>query len=421
MGRSGWAVLALLLGTHFLVSGGLAPDWASVRSFTGMRGLREVWIAAALLIAFGIYLSRTHLWAGAFVVWATISGVWSIWFIGRPYVFVFYDLYYLAALTAFFVFAGRLNAATMAKALVCIALFNVAWLPLQLWGIDPVWHFIRPDELLTVHRLVGWLGNQTTLVHFLAMVVPLAAALSWWLVIPLVIPVLLATKTLPILAAVLSIIVSKRLWTRRLGGAVIPLVAAAIFYIGLYDPPKLGESNARIVVIKDSMRILTVGLREKSYRDRQSGKIKIYRDVPGQPIFGHGPGSYKSVFVRYLLDYPHGLGTARVRDPDTNTLHTQPKTPTWSMVYHHPSSEPVKAVFELGWPILLIMVGWSLSLLRKVVRSTPDKWTDAYAGASVAFLISMLGYQPTSIPSLIVSGLIIWGIYERRISNAEKR
>ena len=39
----------------------------------------------------------------------------------------------------------------------------------------------------------------------------------------------------------------------------------------------------------------------------------------------------------------------------------------------------------------------------------------------VLFLISMLGYQPTSIPSLIVSGLIIWGIYERRISNAEKR
>ena len=54
-------------------------------------------------------------------------------------------------------------------------------------------------------------------------------------------------------------------------------------------------------------------------------------------------------------------------------------------------------------------------MCRKIARKKSEKWTNAYMGASVVFMVTMLGYQPFAVAPLAVSGLMVLGILEGRI------
>jgi len=267
---------------------------------------------------------------------------------------------------------------------------------LQHWGLDPVWHQIRPEELKYNWQFTGWLDNNTNLVHYLAMTIPLASVLSWWLVIPLAIPVLLATKTLPIVAGIIGVIIAKRWWTKKFRPIVLALFGLAALYIGILDPPRFSGDGVRLAVFRDS--------------------LKVQAQCQNGLVFGCGPGSFKQVFVRWLIKTDHNLGTASVRNRQTGKHVQQKRLPTHTEIYHHPSSELLKAVFELGWPVLFIITGWLMWMCRKIARKKSEKWTNAYMGASVAFMVTVLGYQPFAVAPLAVSGLMVWGILEGRIS-----
>ena len=393
----------LLIGVHFLVwwgvlpqEGGTPPESRELIAFLGVRGPREVWTLTLILMGFGTWVAGKSLWAGSLIVWISLVSAYQILWVGGPFVFIFYDAFYAVALISFFVFSRKLNAEMMARLLIFIALVNVLWLPLQHWGLDPVWHQIRPEELKYNWRFTGWLDNNTNLVHYLAMTIPLASALSLWLVVPLAIPVLLATKTLPIVAGIIGVIIAKRWWTKRFRPMVLALFGLAALYIGILDPPRFSGDGVRLAVFRDSMTVQA---------QCQNGLV-----------FGCGPGSFKQVFVRWLIKTDHNLGTASVRNRQTGKHVQQKRLPTHTEIYHHPSSELLKAVFELGWPVLFIITGWLMWMCRKIARKKSEKWTNAYMGASVAFMVTVLGYQPFAVAPLAVSGLMVWGILEGRIS-----
>jgi len=384
------SVILLLFGVHFLVWWAVSPIPGETPTFIGVRGVRELWVFSAIISLVAFHIRKQSPWVCAFLVWLSIVGLYQVLWFGRPYVFTYFDIMYAVILALWMVYSQRLQAKKMAYLLVLIALVNVLWVLLQFVEIDPVWRQLMSQELAWNLRPAGWLDNNSNLAHFLAMIVPLAMAMSWWLVIPIAIPILLATKTLPIIGAVLGIIVAKRWWYR---GIVLCLIAAT--YIGVYDPPRYADT-VRAVVIKHSL-----WLANKS------------------PIFGFGPGSFKRYFPYYLANYPHMLGEMQVRDPATDKHHRAKRMPTHTEIFHHPSNEAVKAIFEMGWPSLVIILGWVVYIGRKAKKTAAHRWRDAYAGASVAFLITMLGYQPLAVPPLAVSGLMVWGIYEGLICRSK--
>lgn len=384
-------LIAALLGSHLFVWWGLSPTLDVDASFVGVRAPRQIWALSWLLIGFGIAVWRTSPWAALLLIWAVISGAHAVLWVGRPFVFIYHDLFFLAALVGWFVYGRKIDHRIAACCIIGLALFNTAWAGVQLLGWDFVWHPIRPQELRWNWRLSGWLDNNTNLSHFLAMSLPLASTVNTWLIFPLMIPLILSTKTIPIIGATIGVIVARRWWKKG-----IPVALAASVFIFLYDRPSLSGDGVRAKVIKDSIWISSLS-----------------------PVFGLGPGSFKQIFPAYLEKYPHGLGDVSVRDPETNVHVKQKRMPTGNEVYHHPSNEVVRAMFEIGWPSLFIILGWLVWTLKKAISSKRHKWRDGYMGSSLAFAITMFGYQPTAVPPLILSGLLIWGVFERMLDDAD--
>lgn len=346
------------------------------------RGIREIWFLTGAICLFGAWIWKWHKWIGVLIIWAAIDSLYGVAWVGRGFLPVYYDLLYLCALCGWFVACRKLDPKKCLWALLAIGLFNVGWAALQAGHIDPYWHTLRQD-IPWNRQLTGWLDSNTNLAYYLAMLMPLAAAVSWWLVLVLFLPVLLATKTLPVLAALMGILIAKRWWKQ---GFIF--LAFAVFYVGIFDPPQFAGDGVRVTVIKESLWI-------NSFR----------------PVMGWGVGSFKRIFPMYLLKFPHGLGTTTI----TGTDITGPTLPTSNEIFLHPSNELVRAVFELGFPVIILLLGWFLYVCGKAVKTKRDTLRDAYAGASAAFLVAMLGYQPLTIPALAASGLMVWAIYENML------
>ena len=382
LGRSALA-LGVIVGSNLFVWGGLSPTGGEPPSFLGVRGPREVWVLAWLIAALGIFLMRWSRPAGLLVAWASVSA-FAASLSGRLYLFVWFDTMFLAALVAWFISCRWLPAKTVLWIIVGLALFQASWFWVQLAGWDPIWRQIRPSEIHWLQRPTVWLDSNANLAHFSSMAAPLAMAVSPWLLIPLAIPILMAMKTLPILGLCLGIVVARRWVLPGMG-----IFGLAVLFIGLYDPPRFAGDGVRVTVIRDS--------------------LKLSLD---QPILGRGPGSFKNDFPRWLLTTDHGLGEIAVRNPETNIHNLQAKLPTHTEVFYHPSNELVKGIFELGWPILVIVLWGVVLWVKKAVAMPKDRWRDAFAGASVAFAVTVLGYQPFVVPPLAVAGLAVWGVFD---------
>jgi hypothetical protein len=384
------AAVLILLGVHF------ADWWAIPDGFGGVahqgksvaRGIREIWFLTGAVSLFGIWAWKWHKWVGVLIVWAAINTLYGVAWVGRGFLPAYYDLLYLCALSGWFVFARTLRPRKWMFVLLAVAGINVVWAGIQWAGMDPYWNPLRAD-IPWNRQLTGWMDSNTNLAHFLALCMPLASLISWWLVVLTAIPLLLATKTLPLLGALMGLLVAKRSWKQ---GFIF--LAFAAFYIGLFDPPQFAGDGVRVTVIKDSLWMT-------SFR----------------PVMGWGAGSFKRIFPEFLVKYPHALGTTTI----TGTNITGPTLPTNNEMFFHPSNEAVRAVFELGFPVFILMLGWFLWIAGRAIKTKPDKLRDAYAGASVAFLVTMLGYQPLTIPPLAVSGLLVWGLYEGMLNGEERR
>jgi len=351
----------------------------------GVRGIREAVMVSGVLCLFGAWTWKWHKWVGVLIIWASINTLWGAAWVGRGYLFPYYDLLLICALSGWFVYSQRLDPEKWIFVLLALALFNVVWAGVQMLNLDPVWVRLNPTGIPWNRQPTGWLDNNTNLAYFLAMVIPLASVVSWWLVGLLAIPVLLATKTLPVLAALMGILIAKRWWRQ---GFIF--LAFAVFYVGVFDPPQFAGDGVRVTVIKESLYV-------NSYR----------------PVMGWGVGSFKRVFPEYLLK------TADKDDIVTLTAGKKtsagPRLKTEGSMYLHPSNELVRAGFELGFPVIALCLAWFLFVAGKGIKTKPDPLRDAYAGASVAFLIAILGYQPLTIPPLAISGLLVWGLYEGQL------
>lgn len=383
-------LLTALFGSHLFLWWGLAPTLDVDSSFVGVRAPRQIWVLSWLLIGFAVVVWRVNLWAALLLILAIISGAHAVLWVGRPFVFIYHDLFLVAALTGWFVYGRRLDHRVVAYCIVGLAMFNVAWAGVQFFGLDFIWHQIRPQEIRWNWRFSGWLDNNTNLAHFLAMSIPLAAVANIWLVFPLMIPLILSTKTIPMIGAMIGMMAARRWW--KSGPVLIAVLGVFIF---AYDKQSFLKDQVRWTVIKDSLWISSLS-----------------------PIFGLGPGSFKQIFPAYLEKYPHGLGDVSVRDPETNVHVTQKRMPTGNEVYHHPSNEVVRSMFEVGWPSLAVILGWTIFMFKKSLRAKKNVWRDAYMGSSLAFAVTMFGYQPTAVPPLIISGLLVWGIFERMLADA---
>jgi hypothetical protein len=135
----------VLLGVHF------ADWWAIQDGFGGVihqgksvaRGIRELWFLTSAVCLFGGWLWRHHRWASILVIWAAVNTLYGVAWLGRGFLPAYYDLLYLCALSAWFVFSRTLNAKRVVYVLLAISLFNVAWAGLQAADLDPYWKTIR--------------------------------------------------------------------------------------------------------------------------------------------------------------------------------------------------------------------------------------------------------------------------------------
>ena len=255
--------------------------------------------------------------------------------------------------------AGRAWTDWLGIGLVGLAVFEVLYATLQFVGLDPIWSGWHVGPRL----VLGTLGNSGAVSLLLALAAPFAPlavlpVIAWGF--------LVVQGKLAIVAAVAGVAWQHREqlllsppWARALGAVwiAVPIWVALVWH---------GTAS-----VTERLRIAGFGV----------------SDLLASPLIGHGPGAWAWRIPAMQFAEPRAGAMA-------------------SAAYTTPHSD------LLGWAhatglLGLLVLGWWLWNQARVALVSP------VGGAWVALVICMLGWSVSTIPTLALPALLIWGTATR--------
>lgn len=348
-----------------------------------------------LFLSAGLYLSvrigKINLPLGLLMFWGFFIGFYDVMYGRASYNIVSGDLIWPIALSALFLLAYDVNDWTwLARPLVAIVFIHIViatWLYLEypFYLVDfKSLGLVKTFATNKDAKMVGLVGNQPNLAHLIAISLPLLAGTFWPLIgfglflVPL-------KSSIAALSAGVGLII----WKPKI---MLPVVMGLFVAMLAVDPLMLPRFKAG-----PDMKEPTEG----SYRNWNLGdmeRLYIWKEASimaaETPFLGRGIGTYKRQFWKVSYE----------------------KNITPGEVWLHPQNELVRLFYEIGMlgPVLALLAGlWTL------VRAWRAKINMALLGGFAAVLVSSLGYEITSMPSLVAISALIWGMAESGIRRQE--
>ena len=158
-------------------------------------------------------------------------------------------------------------------ALCGLLMFNILWIPLQMYNVDPLWTSLNPDKQVMFSEYPGWFNLPAFLGNFCAVALPFCMTLFWPMAIFAVVGLWFSKSTFSIVAAGLAFMAF--FWFRK----------RLVFWLTLI--------------------FVVVGMGFYAKQDLQTGQFfrrlecwqKITRHAFKSQFMGHGLGNYGNEFV----------------------------------------------------------------------------------------------------------------------------
>ena len=396
-----WLFLFLILLPTFYVVG---------RDVRNMQ-MNFFQMAVILLVA----LFHVNKYFGLFIIWTTFQFIFfdvpersyliqNIFFAGVMYHFI--TKYAVVVKKYFWAFYGLL-------------IFNVLWIPLQVYNIDPVWSQTNPEYLNWFSEYSGFFGLPAFLGNYAAVVLPFSFLLSWWLVPFSLIAIVVSKSTFSLLAAVFSSLFFFWFYKRIVfWGLFIVLGIASFFYIFKYDLPT-GQFQRRLsvwsLILKQGVKNQFLGHGIGAYHNKYSfvevspshNNMMVGNNVELLKfLIVEARKNNKSELEAYLLNVP--VSQLNIEEVRREVEKTGMSFQVWDKAHN----EFIEAFFDYGLIGLFLIIGYLIDLFRRFLKYSKDKLTLSLASSTVAIIIVSFAHFPFHIARLAGPFICILALFE---------
>jgi len=398
---------------------------------TPLREIQANFFQVAVMVMVGLFCVNRYL--GAFLVWSACS-----------YIFINHDGYGLVTLQntffgillyQFIVLYSRPSGyKKYLWALIGILLFNIAWTPLQIFDVDPVWRIVNLDKIQVMTEYQGWFALPAFLGNYVALVLPFILAMCVWLVPFALIGLWFSKSTFSVVAAVGATLFFFWFKKRILFWALLIILAvASAFYIR--TDLKTGQFGRRLKCWHSTLH----GAFQKQFFGNGIGmygnNIMVVEVTPTHntllarhPIqlfeFIHNEAaeSGKPQLADYIKEKVKDFQRGNPTVPMAEISNVFQKENMDVMVWKETHNDFIQTFFNLGLVGLGLIILYICNIFRRFWKvGTKSTVNVMFASSFLAIIIITMGHFPFQVARLAGPFIVVLAMYEGFLIQAEKQ